>query len=476
MLVALLVLPLLGALLVAIPGMPRRHVILGTAILYALLDLVLLVRGVDGIPSGWIGIDAPALLVLSATALLFVAVAAHLWLQWKQIFHNKTAATEAVFSGCLLAFLATMTLVIVARHFGLLWIGLEATTLATAPLIYTERSSAAVEATWKYLIVCSVGIALGLLGNYVLVIAMHGNGGVGFRVDDLVRQAASCDRTWLRAAFVFFLVGYGTKMGLAPMHTWLPDAYSEAPAPVSALFSGALVNCVFLALMRVYQVMDAAGDGEFARSLFLILGLLSLAMAVAFMLRQGDFKRLLAYSSLEHMGILAFGIGIGGAALSAVFLHVVNHMLIKGMLFLLAGNIVIAFHTRSAIRVRGMVGKTPALGALWLVGLFAISGSPPFGMFISEFQIIQAAFAQGRFWQVGVFLGLLFLVFLGMGGVMLRMALGESKHYEGEERASGPLVPSLVLGVLALALGLHVPDWLNALLENAAGVLGGGRV
>ena len=239
---------------------------------------------------------------------------------------------EAVFAGCLLLFLATMTLVTVSRHLGLMWVGVEATTLASAPLIYFHRHHRSLEATWKYLLICSVGIALALLGNFFVAVAARSAGGpmIHLTIDDLVAHAGSLNPLWLKAAFLFFLVGYGTKMGLAPLHTWLPDAHSEAPSVVSALLSGALLNCAFLTILRTHSLLSAAGLAAFSSDLLVLFGLLSMAVAAVFILGQADFKRMLAYSSVEHMGILALGIGIGGAATFGAMLHAVNHSLDQG--------------------------------------------------------------------------------------------------------------------------------------------------
>ena len=210
-----------------------------------------------------------------------------------------------------------MTLITVAHHLGLMWVAMEATTLAAAPLLYFNRNPRSLEATWKYLLIGSVGIALALLGSFFLAYAALYTGlGTLAALRRSGAQRAALSRPWLHAAFVLLLVGYGTKMGLAPMHTWKPDAYGEAPGLVGTLLAGGLTSCAFLAILRVYQICTAAGEAEFARELLIALGLLSMASPAVFMARQRDFKRMLAYSSVEHMGILVLGIGIGGARCS----------------------------------------------------------------------------------------------------------------------------------------------------------------
>ena len=446
---------------------------------------------------GWLALDAPGLIFLSITSVLFLAAAVYALgylgrevrgtqrdFEEGVIFSN---APEAVFTGCLLLFLSTMTLVTVARHFGLLWVAIEATTLSSAPLIYFHRHHRSLEATWKYLLICSVGIALALLGNFVLALAAsdHGREAVPLLVQDLIASADRLDPQWLKAAFLFFLVGYGTKMGLAPLHTWLPDAHSEAPSVVSALLSGALLNCAFLGILRAQQVCVAAGLGAFGRDLLVPFGLLSMAFAAVFILRQADFKRMLAYSSVEHMGILALGVGIGGTAAWGAMLHAINHSLTKGLLFLVAGNVLACYKTKSTRDVRGLLRVLPFSGLLWVAGFLAITGSPPFGPFLSEFTILKACLDQDRAGVAALYLALLALIFAGMATVVLRMAQGAPgpvpESAGGRQDAGGPrgpeawtaVGPPAALAVAVLVLGVYVPPGLQAVLSAAARVLGG---
>src|SRR5579872_7171978 len=306
------------------PDAARRLVLVAAAVVHSALtfSLWLVPQQFSRLPDrmSWIALDAAGLLVLSITSLLFLITAfytvgylrrehdeSHRDIEEGFYFRN---APEAVFTGCLLFFLSSMTFVTMCQHFGLLWVAVEATTLVSAPLIYFHRQHRSLEATWKYLLICSVGIALALLGNFLLAVAAtsaEGGERLPLVVGSLAADGASLNPLWLKAAFVFLLVGYGTKMGLAPMHTWLPDAHSEAPSSASALLSGALLNCAFLGILRAHQVCDAAQHGEFSRSLLVGFGLLSMAVAGIFIVGQSDFKRMLAYSSIEHMGILALG-------------------------------------------------------------------------------------------------------------------------------------------------------------------------
>jgi hydrogenase-4 component F len=369
------------------------------------------------------------------------------------------------------------TLVVISQHLGLMWIAVEATTLTTAPLIYFNRTPRSIEATWKYLLIGSVGIALALLGSFVLAYASLGEDS-SLLFDDLLKRAGHMNRSWLHVAFVLLLVGYGTKMGLAPMHTWKPDAYGEAPGVVGALLAGGLTNCAFLALVRVFHICRAAGEGAYAGRLLVFFGLLSIAAAAVFMVGQRDFKRMLAYSSIEHMGILALGVGLGGHGVFASLLHMLNNGLTKGVLFLSAANIHRAFASKSIDEVRGALRRVPLSGTLFLLGFFAITGSPPFGPFVSEFLILRRAFAADRFLLGGGVLLLLLVVFVGMGRTVLTVVQGqpsiESRRtsYQDGLLTGLPVVLSMAI---VLLLGLHIPWPLEALLRDAAAYLEGMR-
>jgi hydrogenase-4 component F len=433
---------------------------------------------------GWLGVDALGLVFLAVTSALFLAASLYAvgYLRREPAagrpdfeegfaFSNEP---EAVFVACLLFFLASMTLVTLARHQGLLWVAIEATTLASAPLIYFHRHHRSLEATWKYLLVCSVGIGLALLGNLFLAVAAVGSGAPeSLLLDDLLAGAPGLRREWLEAAFLLVLVGYGTKMGLAPMHTWLPDAHSESPSLVSALLSGALLNCAFLGILRLVQVLAAAGEAEFASGPLVALGLVSMAVAALFVLRQPDYKRLLAYSSVEHMGVLALGVGVGGLAAHGALLHAVNHSLAKAMLFLLAGNLLSRFLTKRTADVQGALQVVPISGALWIAGFFAIAGLPPFGLFLSELAILRGALEAGRFVVAGLYLALLGVVFVAMAALVLPMALGPAPPSRPRRREPWTAVlPPAALGAAVLALGLWIPAPLARLLEAAAALLG----
>jgi hydrogenase-4 component F len=429
----------------------------------------------------WIGLDALSAIFLVLTSTLFLGATVYSfgYLDREPVAPQPDAEDgslirnepEPVFTGSILLLLATMSLAIVSRHLGLQWVAIEATTLASAPLIYFHRTRRSLEAAWKYLILCSVGIAVALLGIFFIVIAMQGEHR-DLTLTALLEQADTLNHKWLSTAFIFMLVGYGTKMGLAPLHTWLPDAHSEAPSPVSALLSGALLNCAFLGILRVQQVCAAAGMAAFGGDLLVLFGLLSMGIAGVFILRQADYKRMLAYSSVEHMGILAIGVGLGGLGLFGSFLHAVNHSVVKVMLFLTAGNLMARFHTKDTTKIQGVCRVLPISGVLWVAGFLAITGSPPFGTFISEFTILRATIEQERWIVAGLYSLFLIVVFVGMSAIVLKMALGKSQESRTRESWMTVVTP-LVFAVIALTLGVYLPQPLLDKLNMAAQLLGG---
>ena len=422
-----------------------------------------------------LGVGPLGLLFLTTTSVVFLAASLY---AIPYLLHGtyQSGATPHRFVPCLLWFLAAMTLVCVAHHLALMWAAIEATTLASAPLIYFYRRPGALEAAWKYLLICSVGIALALLGVFFLGVAASAAPGrpPGLTLEALRAAAPLMSRPWLKAAFVLAIVGYGTKMGLAPLHTWLPDAHSQAPSPVSALLSGALLNCAFLAIARFVQICLASGDGAFARTLLLVLGFTSVALATAFLVRQRDYKRLLAYSSIENMGIVAIGVGLGGSATYGAMLHTVNHSLCKAGLFFLSGNVLREYATTSASDVRGVLRRTPFTGALLLALLLAIGGAPPFGPFWSKFIIFRAAMDPPHAWAGMLFIGLLGVAFLGMSGTLLPMLQGTEGGRGGRRREDWlTLAAPMAMTAGAVMLGLFIPPALAAALRNASALLGG---
>jgi len=468
MLIALVLVPALAGL-VAFLVRPLRlqlGLLVGGGVVHAGLTASLWLSPPEA--GRFFALDPLGLLFLSLTSALFLAASLYsvTYLQHAEGGRGHRMAP------CLLIFLAAMTIVTVCQPLALMWAAVEATTLASAPLIYFHKRRSALEATWKYLLICSVGIALALLGTFFLGIAASAAPQPPpLLLDALTAAAPQMSAPWLKAAFVLALVGYGTKMGLAPLHTWLPDAHSQAPSPVSALLSGALLNCAFLRIQRFFQVCAGAGVAPFAQGLLLVLGFISLGVAAAFIVRQRDYKRMLAYSSVENMGIVAIGVGIGGGAAYGAMLHAVNHSLAKAGLFLLAGNVLHTFGTTAAADVRGTLRRLPITGVLLIAAMLALGGSPPFGAFLSELTIFRSALAS-NFWLGGLFVGLIAIAFLGMAGVLLPMTQGPSSTPR-EREGTLSVAPSMALLGCVLVLGVYVPPFLSDLLVRAAALLGG---
>jgi hydrogenase-4 component F len=364
-------------------------------------------------------------------------------------------------------FVFTMLVAVTADNLGLMWIAVEGTTLATVFLVNLRQTRTSLEAAYKYLILSSVGIALAFIGTALVYYAGAANSGeIAVNWTTLRATAGALNPEVMRLAFVFVVVGYGTKAGLAPMHTWLPDAHSEAPAPISALMSGVL-------LMRFKAVVDVAAGPPFAAGLLLGIGLVSLFVAAAFLVRQRNYKRMLAYSSVEHIGIICLALGFGGYwGIFGALLHVVNHALSKSLLFILSGNILLKYHSAEIREVRGLLHAAPWTGGLFLAGTLALIGLPPFGLFISEFIIFRAGL-ESHPWAASAGVILLVIVFGGMLASVNQMLYGAPP----EGLASGDglrlwLAPVAVNFALLLTLGLTMPPPFEAALRQVLQVLG----
>ncbi|MHB1640097.1 MAG: proton-conducting transporter transmembrane domain-containing protein [Candidatus Dormibacteria bacterium] len=377
-------------------------------------------------------------------------------------------------------FATGMMAAVETANLGLLFILVEAATLASVVLVPIEGRTSGLEAGWRYVVVSSMGITMALAGTLFVFYAATGiPGGPEQHLAwaFLVRHAGSLRAVSLRLGFLLAVVGYGTKVGLVPMHTWLPDAHAEAPSPASAMLSGALLNVGMYAIIRFVAIANGRLGPAYAGHVLLVFGFLSVVVGALFMIRRRDFKRLFAYSSVEHMGIIAIGLGFGGLlGIYGALLHTLNHSICKTLLFLTGGSVVLAYGTRRSDRIGGVVSSLPLTGAALLVGSLAILGSPPFGLFLSEFTIIRAGLAASYPGLVALLLLLLVVIFIGFLRTTSGMALGPAEPrvaspYSGWlERwlAHAPVV--LGLGAVLL-LGLWVPGWLNALLLRSVALV-----
>jgi hydrogenase-4 component F len=369
-------------------------------------------------------------------------------------------------------FLFAMDIVVAADNLGFLWIAIEATTLLSAPLVYYHRTRTSLEATWKYLIICSVGIAFAFFGTAIFYAASQRIPGLSegsLSISQLTSSARLLPHGLLRLGFVFTLLGYGTKAGLFPLHSWLPDAHSEAPSPASAILSGALLNCALVAIWRTSDLTAASGEGAFVQKTLLPMGLATVLSAGLFLLKQRDLKRLLAYSSMENVGLMAVAIAIGTG--SGFALQAINHSLVKVALFLLAGNLLQEYGTKNIRDIRGLLTSRPSQGILLLLAFIAVAGTPPFGSFLAEWQILSVAGERGFTTSVVITLIGLTIAFIALMGQVVGIVFGEPSRKEepiGELvqfNFNRVVVPALLI-VTSVLLGLMLPPTAMALAKG----------
>ncbi len=487
MLVVLLIAPLLAALITFLA--PRRWIaelatcLGGLVSLLAAIAIVadILARGHTSALGDWLYADALSGLTALVTA--FVGAVASVYavgylradMREQDTSHGSGLRQVRHFYALFNLFAFSMLVVPVSNSLGVLWIAIEGTTLASVFLVAFYSSASALEAAWKYVIVGSVGIALALFGTvltyYASVQALSPTYDLNWSV--LAPVASHLDPGVMRLAFLFIVVGYGTKTGLAPMHTWLPDAHSEAPSPISALLSGVLLNCALYAILRFFALATPSLGQTYPATLLLAFGLLSLLVATLLILRQRDYKRLLAYSSIEHMGLMAVGVAFGGAlGIYGALFQLINHAVTKSLLFFASGQVLLRYETKQIRRVSGIVKIMPVTGLLLVVGGLAITGAPPFGIFASELTILGAGFQQGQVAAALIALALVATIFIAFWGHWHQMLFGAptASIVKGEvSRLS--ILAMLITTVFVIALGLVMPAALGTLLHQAAGVL-----
>jgi hydrogenase-4 component F len=390
--------------------------------------------------------------------------------------HGKmTPPRMRLFHSMYQLFSFTMLLALLTNNMGLLWVAMEAATLATVLLVAVYRTPASLEAAWKYFILCGVGIAQALFGTILLFLAAERVvqvEGAGLLWTHLVEVKGELEPTVIALSFVFLLVGYGTKVGLAPLHNWLPDAHAEGPTPISAVLSGLLLNVALYAVLRCKVLADGALETRFAGDLMMGFGLLSVVLAAFFLSRQRDIKRMFAYSSIEHMGLITFAFGMGGPIASfAGLLHMTVHSLVKSAIFFAVGHAAQKAGTQVMENIRGLVKVSPAVGWGLMIGSLAILGMPPFGVFASEFLILTTAMREFP-WTTPLLLVSLGVAFAAVLGKVQPMVFGETTV----KRLAHPpaLVPVFVHLGLALMLGLYIPPYLEAWYQQAARLVAGG--
>jgi hydrogenase-4 component F len=442
----------------------------------AALTIRVIERGPMELSGGWFFIDSFNVFLVALTA--FVAFTTSLFSRpYMRIEHEHgrlTAGRLRLYHASYQVFIGAMLLALTTNNMGILWVSMEGATLATVLLVSLYRTPAALEAAWKYFILCGVGIAQALFGTILLYFAAEkvlGAGGDALLWTHLDAVKAHLEPTVLQLAFVFLLVGYGTKVGLAPLHSWLPDAHAEGPTPISAVLSGLLLNVALYAVMRSKVLVDGALGTDLAGNLMMGFGLFSVVLAALLIKRQTDVKRMFAYSSIEHMGLITFAFGMGGPVASfAGLLHMTMHSLTKSAIFFAVGHATQKAGTQFMDGIRGLIRTNPTIGWGLMLGTIAILGVPPFGVFASEFLIITTAMHEHP-WATPFLLVALGVAFAAIFGKVQPMVFGETELPRLPHQPA--LAPVFLHLALVLILGLFIPPYLAEWYRQAAHLLGG---
>jgi hydrogenase-4 component F len=473
--------PLVGGLLLALAGHRRWAPELNAAMSLATLAAaaLLTVRVVRDGPM--LALDEQFfvdpfnvfLVALTAFVAFTTALFSRPYMRIEEHHGRVNAARLRLYHSAYQLFTFTMMLCLLANNVGILWVAMEGATLSTVLLVSLYRTPASLEAAWKYFILCSVGIAQALFGVILLYFAAEkvlGAGGTALLWTHLYGVREQLEPTVLSLAFVFLLVGFGTKVGLVPLHNWLPDAHAEGPTPISAVLSGLLLNVALYAVVRSKVLVDGALGREFSGNLMMGFGLVSVVVAAFFLSRQRDIKRMFAYSSVEHMGIMTFAFGMGGpVAAFAGLLHMTVHSLTKSAIFFTVGHASQKTGTQSMGDIRGLIRSNPTIGWGLALGSLAILGMPPFGVFTSEFMILTAAMHEHS-WATPFLLVALGVAFAAIFGKVQPMVFGETSA----RRLPHPpaLAPVFVHLALVLLLGLYIPPYLVEWYRQAARLIG----
>jgi hydrogenase-4 component F len=475
--------PLGGGLVLAVWGNNRSAPEVNAlfSFLTLLAAVALTARIVAGGPmvvggEGWFFIDPFNVFLVALTA--FVAFTTALfsrpYMRIEEEHGRLTPARLRLYHASYQVFIGAMLLALTTNNMGILWVSMEAATLATVLLVSLYRTPQALEAAWKYFILCGVGIAQALFGTILLYFAAEkvlGAGGGALLWTHLNDVKAQLEPTVLQLAFVFLLLGYGTKVGLAPLHNWLPDAHAEGPTPISAVLSGLLLNVALYAVMRAKVLVDGALESNMAGGLMMGFGLLSVVLAAFLLKRQTDVKRMFAYSSIEHMGLVTFAFGMGGPVASfAGLLHMTLHSLTKSAIFFTVGHATQKAGTQVMDGIRGLIRTNPTIGWGLMLGTVAILGVPPFGVFASEFLIITTAMHEHP-WATPLLLAALGVAFAAVFGKVQPMVFGETELPRLPYQPA--LAPVFVHLALVLMLGLFIPPYLAVWYRQAAQLLGG---
>ncbi|MDD2844561.1 MAG: hydrogenase 4 subunit F [Rhodoferax sp.] len=474
--------PLLGGLALALTGHRAyaRDINVGFSLLTFLASCVLTSQVMDQGPQFVLGqqfyIDPLNVFLVTLTAFvgLTTAIFSRPYMRIEQDHGKMTPPRMRLYHSMYQLFSFTMLLGFTTNNLGIIWVAMEAATLTTVLLVSVYRTTASLEAAWKYFILCGVGIAQALFGTILLYMAAEkvlGPEHATLLWTSLNDVKGQLDPTIVSLAFVFLLIGYGTKIGLVPLHSWLPDAHAEGPTPVSAVLSGLLLNVAMYAVLRTKVLTDGALGTAMAGQLMMGFGLLSVTVAAFFLSRQKDVKRMFSYSSIEHMGLITFAFGMGGPVANfAGLLHMTVHSLVKSAIFFTVGHATQKAGTQLMSEIRGLIKVNPTVGWGLMLGVMAILGMPPFGVFASEFLILTTAMREQPWAAPFLFLAL-GVAFASMLIRVLPMVFGDSTL---KPLAHPPaLIPVFTHLALALVLGLYIPPYLNGWYVQAASMLGG---
>ncbi|HZQ75657.1 MAG TPA: proton-conducting transporter membrane subunit [Burkholderiales bacterium] len=484
-LVWILIPSLIAALLTGIRT-PRSWVP-GITVVSCLIVLVLAVRMAWSVAAGgsvgeslgpgwsnWVALDGLGALILLLIALVATTAAIYSvgYLAHEDLSHGKLRFYHANYN----LFVFSMLAIPLIAEPTLVWIVVELTTLASALLVSFENTREALEAAWKYVVLSLMGAGFALFGFLVLFAAMQATGGGTYTWSGLVAAAPRMPPLLVQTAFLLILIGLGTKVGLVPMHTWLPDAHSQAPSPVCALLSGIETTSILYVILRFFPVMQAV-PGAHAETWALVLGLISVGTAAFLLLQVHDYKRLFAFSTVEHMGIMLTAVGLGASAHYGAMQQIVSHAVTKSFCFFAAGATLLAVGTRDIAAVRGLIRRAPGAGAALVVGGLGITGAPPLAVFLSEFAILKAGLGAGYYVATGLLAAFIVIAFFGVMVHVNRMVFGAPEVEEPDSPAERPRLPfscglALVLGAVpVLVLGVYIPPPLHALLQQAAAAL-----
>jgi hydrogenase-4 component F len=415
------------------------------------------------------------LIVLTAFIGLTTSIFSSPYMAHEQEIGKLTPKRLRLYYAMYQGFMFAMYLVLTTNNMGVMWVGMEAATLATVLLVSLYRTPESIEAAWKYFILCGVGIAQALFGTILLYYAAVQIGNVDDALlwSELFKNAGQLNPEILEIAFVFLLIGYGTKIGLVPLHNWLPDAHSEGPTPMSAVLSGLLLNDALYAVVRNKMLVDGATQSHLAGYLMMGFGLLSFLVGALFLHRQKDIKRLFSYSSIEHMGLMTFAFGVGGSlATFAALLHMTVHSLTKSAIFVTVGHAAQVAGTQRMDKIRGLIRTQPRIGWGLLMGTVAIAGFPPFGVFTSEFLVLLATMHSYPWLTLPLLLGI-GIAFAGLFRHIQPMVFGEKP--EGQKTVKANLLPVMLHLALVLWLGLAIPTFLAHWFSQATVLIAGGN-